>query len=110
MSNLFRDTNRVYSQMLLHNLKAIEIPEGIVCTPHSWQLKGAAQFHYLCSKSQFRGGICGDGMGVGKTLLAILIMELARKESGSFSLVVCTASCQNQWAKEIINAYDEVSL
>lgn len=50
-----------------------------------------------------------EAMGVGKPL-AILVMELARKEPGSFSLVVCTASCKAQWAKEIVNAYDEVSL
>ncbi|KAH8422322.1 uncharacterized protein LDX57_000079 [Aspergillus melleus] len=45
-------------------------------------------------------------MGLGKTLLAILVMEQARKEHGSFSLVVCPASCRLQWQKEILNAYN----
>lgn len=63
---------------------------------------------WLC-KSIFRGGICGDEMGLGKTLLSILVMEEARKERGSFSLVVCPAACRDHWKKEIANAYVAVS-
>ncbi|KAL2835236.1 hypothetical protein BDW59DRAFT_137367 [Aspergillus cavernicola] len=64
---------------------------------------------YLC-RSMFKGGLCGDEMGLGKTLLAILAMEMPRKEKGCFSLVVCPASCRDQWKSEIMGAYLEVCL
>lgn len=60
----------------------MDIPPHMLTTPHTWQLKGAAQVHYL-SKTEFRGAIVEDQMGLGKTLLAILAMYLAREESGS---------------------------
>lgn len=81
----------------------------MLTTPHPWQLKGAAQVHYL-SKSEFRGAIVGDQMGLGKTLLAILAMYLAREESGSFSLVVCPKSVQRQWLMEIEGNFEVVSI
>ncbi|GIJ92339.1 hypothetical protein Asppvi_011320 [Aspergillus pseudoviridinutans] len=59
--------------------------------------------HYLC-QSRFRGGICGDSMGLGKTLLTL---HMARKEIGCFSLVVCPASCKLQWVNQISEAYRE---
>ncbi|KAB8275665.1 P-loop containing nucleoside triphosphate hydrolase protein [Aspergillus minisclerotigenes] len=87
-----------------HNQPTFKTPETFAISPHPWQLRGACQMHYMC-KSIFRGGICGDEMGLGKTLLAILVMELARNEYGSFSLVVCPASCRMQWKWEILAAY-----
>ena len=86
----------------------IETPSHFAAIPRPWQLRGAAQIHYMC-KSIFQGGMCADESGLGKTLLAILVMELARSERGSFSLVVCPASSRSQWKAEILNAYKEVS-
>jgi SNF2 family DNA or RNA helicase len=63
----------------------------------------------LC-QPHFRGAICGDEMGTGKTILAILAMHLARDEPGCFSLVICPKSCQPQWEAEIESSYDMVSL
>ncbi|KAH8692962.1 P-loop containing nucleoside triphosphate hydrolase protein [Talaromyces proteolyticus] len=70
----------------LHNIPSAAKPDCFAIEPHPWQLHGAAKLHYLC-QSSFRGGICGDSMGLGKTLLAITAMELARDERESFSLV-----------------------
>jgi len=96
-------------QYLIYATKAMETPPGLLRDPHIWQLIGAAQAHELC-RGWFRGCIIGDQMGVGKTLLAILAMELARREPGDgFSLVVCPKSCQIQWIGEIENSYAPVS-
>jgi hypothetical protein len=43
--------------------------------------------HHL-SKFDLCGGICADKIGLGKTLLAMEAMELAKNEPGSFSFVV----------------------
>jgi hypothetical protein len=37
--------------------------------------------HYLCN-SDFRGNICADEMGMGKTLLAIVTAKNARQKLG----------------------------
>jgi SNF2 family DNA or RNA helicase len=44
-------------------------------------------------------------MGLDKTLLGILVMALAAKERGCFSLMVCPAATKQQWAREIYAAY-----
>jgi SNF2 family DNA or RNA helicase len=75
--------------------------------PHDYQLKGAAQINYLC-ESRFRGALVGDGMGVGKTLQAILAMWLQRDKPG-FSMVIAPKSVCLQWVDEISEAWDEVS-
>ncbi|KAL2864584.1 P-loop containing nucleoside triphosphate hydrolase protein [Aspergillus lucknowensis] len=90
----------------LYHQEPAATPDTFAVKPHSWQLKGAAQIHYLC-RSVFRGGICGDEMGLGKALLAVHLMELARQEPGSFSVIVCPASCRMQWRSEILGSYKE---
>lgn len=85
-----------------------EVPDTLAVTPHPWQARGASQMNYLCN-SDFRGGICADEMGMGKTLLAIMTAEKARRQDGgSFVLIVCPASCREQWAEEIKAAYKQV--
>jgi SNF2 family DNA or RNA helicase len=49
--------------------------------------------------------ICGDQMGLGKTLLAIMAIDLAKDDPGSFSLVVCPLSCASQWVADITNNF-----
>jgi SNF2 family DNA or RNA helicase len=93
--------------MPLENVAEADIHNRLAVTPHPWQSIGASQMDYLC-RSNFRGGICGDDMGMGKTLLAILAMDRARDEPGSFSVVVCPASCRLQWQREILAAYKQV--
>jgi SNF2 family DNA or RNA helicase len=94
--------------MPLENVSTDEIPDTLAITAHAWQARGASQMDYLCN-SDFRGGICVDEMGMGKTLLAIITAEKARKQlGGSFVLIVCPASCREQWAEEIKAAYKHV--
>ena len=62
---------------------------------HHHQLKGAAQMDYLC-RSPFRGGILADGMGVGKTFAATLLMWQVKDEPG-FSMVVAPKALCLQW-------------
>lgn len=76
--------------------------------PHPWQLKGAAQ-GLLCCESMFKGFLLGDGMGVGKTLTAILMMH-ALKDKPGMSLVVCPAGVCHKWAATIDNSWRPVSL
>lgn len=83
-------------------------PEELCVDPHPWQLKGAAQLHHLCINSPFAGGLCGDERGLGKTILAILVMWLAKDEPGSFSLVVCPKGVTDQWVEEIDRVFKEV--
>lgn len=87
-------------QKPLQDIASAENLVEFTIQPHQWQLKGAAQIHCLC-QSNFQGGICGDAMGLGKTILAILAIHLVREEQSGFSLVVCPASCKLQWAKAI---------
>ena len=60
-------------------------------------------------RSSFRGGILADGMGVGKTLTAVLAMMKVKEDPG-FSLVVCPKSLCLQWIAAIGDAWQEVSL
>ncbi|KAL4992643.1 hypothetical protein BDW68DRAFT_149400 [Aspergillus falconensis] len=43
---------------------------------------------------------CADESVLRKTLLAILLLEQARKEAGCFSVVVHTALYRRQWKEE----------
>ncbi|QKX58009.1 uncharacterized protein TRUGW13939_05129 [Talaromyces rugulosus] len=92
--------------MSLHKTQSIPTPKTLISQPHPWQLHGAAKIHKLCL-SDIRGAICADAMGLGKTLLAIICMELAKNERGAFSVYVCPASCREQVKEEIIGAYPE---
>lgn len=71
-----------------------------------WQLKGAAQADYSC-RSEFHAFICGDGMGLGKTLLANLAAWLVRNDPG-FTLVVAPKSVCAQWKDEIEGIFELV--
>jgi len=75
--------------------------------PHEWQLKGAQQAHYAC-ESQFRAFLCGDGMGLGKTLLGVLAMWLVKDLPG-LSLVLAPKAVCSQWEETINNAFETVS-
>ena len=75
---------------------------------HQHQLKGAAQMDYLC-RSTFRGGILADGMGVGKTLTAVMVMYKVKDDPG-FSMVVAPKSLCLQWVAAIEDAWQEVRL
>lgn len=82
-------------------------PSHMFDEPHEWQLKGAAQAHYAC-ESQFRGFLCGDGMGLGKTLLGVLTMWMVKDEPG-LSLVIAPKAVCSQWEETINHAFEEVS-
>lgn len=81
-------------------------PPGLIPNVHDYQLLGAAQGDYLY-KSVFRGILCDDEMGVGKTLLAILVIWLARDGPG-FSLVAAPASLCPQWVVQTAGVWREV--
>jgi SNF2 family DNA or RNA helicase len=53
-------------------------------TPHTYQLKGSAQLLWL-SESPWKGGLCGDPMGLSKTLQATLVIN-AVKMKGTYLL------------------------
>lgn len=74
--------------------------------PHPWQLKGAAQADHAC-RSVFRAFVCGDRMGVGKTMLALLAAWMVRDEPG-FTLVVAPKSVCPQWKKEVEGHWESV--
>ena len=57
------------------------MPSYMTVTPHDYQLVAANQADFLC-KSPYKGMFLGDGMGVGKTLSAILAMWLVKDEPG----------------------------
>lgn len=52
----------------LYAVSPMEVPEGMVAKPHDWQLKAAAQAHFCC-EGVFRGFLCGDPPGLGKTFI-----------------------------------------
>jgi len=95
------------TQYKLHNVEAMLTPDHMSYQPHIYQLKGAAQADMLC-KSAFKAMVCGDGIGVGKTLLAILALSLVQNDPG-FSLVVAPKSVCAQWVSQIEGASEEVS-
>ncbi|KAL3496894.1 hypothetical protein BJX62DRAFT_193174 [Aspergillus germanicus] len=68
----------------LNAVPAISIPNKLAAIPHPWQLTGTARLQYLCTDPPFKGGICGDQMGLGKSLTAIIAIELARNEVAHF--------------------------
>lgn len=55
-------------QRELYAVASMEVPEGMVAKPHDWQLKAAAQAHFCC-EGVFRGLLCGDPPGLGKTFI-----------------------------------------
>ncbi len=85
----------------------MEMPPHMTNPPHAYQLKGASQADFCC-EGPFALFACGDGMGVGKTLLAILAMWLRKDEPG-FSLVVTPKTLCRQWVEQIEQAWEEVS-
>jgi SNF2 family DNA or RNA helicase len=95
-------------QVALHKVKPMELPPHMPTRPHDYQLKGASQIDHSC-KSKARGILVGDGMGLGKTLQAILNMHLIKGEPGLF-LVLCPASLCEQWVNAIHGAFDEVGM
>ncbi len=74
--------------------------------PHSYQLKGAAQAHFLC-ESRFKGALIGDAMGLGKTLLAAMVIKLVQHRPG-FSVVVAPKSACRQWKETLETSWTEV--
>lgn len=97
---------RSQQQEDLHAVKALDEPEFMTVTPHDYQLKAAAQADFSC-RSRFKGILIGDGMGVGKTLSAILAMYMVKDEPG-FSLVVAPKTLCRQWVDYIEGAFEEV--
>ena len=83
------------------------IPPHMTVTPHCHQLKGASQADFLC-RSHFKGILLGDGMGVGKTLTAILAMWLVKDLPG-FSVVVAPKTLCHQWVEQIEGSFEPVS-
>ncbi|OBT86747.1 hypothetical protein VE02_06278 [Pseudogymnoascus sp. 03VT05] len=83
----------------LYNVEPLECPEDMTVVPHAYQLKAAAQADFLCD-GPFGGIMIGDGMGLGKTLMAIIAMYLRRNEPGML-LVLCPASLCTQWVETI---------
>lgn len=76
--------------------------------PHDYQLKGAAQLHSLC-EGDARGGILADSMGLGKTLTAILAMNLVRDVPGMCVVVAPKTLCP-QWVTSIERTFTGVRL
>lgn len=83
-------------------------PPGMIEVPQPWQSKAAAQVHWLCL-SKFRGALVGDEAGVGKTLLALLVLDAVRDEPG-LCLIVAPKSVCIQWMQDIERAYKPVSI
>lgn len=67
-----------------------------------WQISGAIGLVEL-AQSQFKGGILGDSMGLGKSSTALVAALELRKRllpNHDFISIVCRAGCVLQWAKE----------
>jgi SNF2 family DNA or RNA helicase len=104
-----RYSNALLIQILQTMLDSIQ-PEkisGLRFEPHEWQKKGAAQGDYLCEHPDFKLFCCGDEMGVGKTLLAVLMVKLAQPKRG-FCVVVAPKPVCGQWENEFDRAFTEV--
>ncbi|KAE8869679.1 hypothetical protein PTNB29_00023 [Pyrenophora teres f. teres] len=87
----------------LDQVQPLYIP-GLLFHPHPWQLKGAAQGHWLCEQKDFRLFCCGDEMGLGKTMLAVLMAKLAQPQPG-FCVVVSPKTVCTQWREEFERAF-----
>lgn len=85
----------------------MEQPPDMTVTPHDYQLEGAARAHHLC-RSEVRGALIGDERGLGKTLLAILVIWLTRNDPG-FVLVACPSPLCGVWKLQIERAFERVS-
>jgi SNF2 family DNA or RNA helicase len=85
----------------------MEIPENMTITPHPYQLKGAGQADWAC-RGPFKGLLLGDGMGMGKTITAILAMYQQRTEPG-LCVVIVPASLCLQWVEIINGLWQQVS-
>ena len=48
----------------------------------------------------FAGCILGDMMGLGKTLMTIVVSHLDRGRHGCFDLILTTKTCVSQWEEE----------
>lgn len=99
----------ISTQMRLHAVEPMQVPEGLKTIPRHWQLRGASKL--LTMFDRWRGGILADEMGLGKTLTAIMVSEsLDKQKFPGFTLVVTTKSCVHQWADELEQNFKPVSL
>lgn len=87
----------------LRSIPAAIKPPGITSTPHQHQLFALSRLAFLC-KSPLRGGILADPMGMGKTLVAIMLMLLLPKKAGEGPWIIVTRkSIIENWQEEIEN-------
>jgi superfamily II DNA or RNA helicase len=76
----------------------MELREAI--QPYDYQYR--AQHNMELSKQlRFKGMLLGDAPGNGKTLPAMMEIVKARVNARRFSCVVASASCLDQWLKEV---------
>ncbi|KAI9764339.1 MAG: hypothetical protein M1835_007597 [Candelina submexicana] len=87
----------------LYHVQPLPTPPQVLSVPHEHQLVAAAKLQFL-AKSQYRGGILGDPMGLGKTLAAILLIVATPRTSAQGPAVIVTRkSLVPNWVNELRN-------
>lgn len=97
-----------FSQVDFHNVPSLaQSITSINLFPY--QEQGIAKILHMFD-GDFRGGIMGDMMGLGKTIMTLVaVMIDRRKRPGTFSLVITSKSCVSQWRREAHDYFRPVS-